>query len=125
VSSVSMTLPSPHPEIVLHESVAPHRELRVPVGLPEGNAVAYAWRCVDTPRPLTHELVTEILKLHNVTIEAVRITARKGQVFYAELETAGPRGARVVSCRPSDGIALALRQPLPTPILVDESLFTS
>ncbi len=124
VAGVEMELPSPNPEIVLHEAQDPWRELRIPVGLAEGTAIAYAFRGIDTPRPLTHELVTEILDRHDISIEAVRITVRRGQVFFAEIDTTGPRGRRVLPCRPTDAIALALRQRLPTPILVAEWVFT-
>jgi bifunctional DNase/RNase len=122
VAGVSMELPSAFPEILLRESISPYRELRIPVGLPEATAIAHAWRGLDTPRPLTHDMVTTMLTLHNVSIEAVRITGRRGKLFYAEIETAGPRGCHLISCRPSDAIALALRQPLPTPMLVTEEL---
>jgi len=124
VAGVDMDLPSANPEIVLHEAQDPWRELRIPVGLAEGTAIAYAFRSIDTPRPLTHEMVTEILDRHDVSIEAVRITVRRGQLFFAEIDTMGPRGRRVVPCRPSDAVALALRQRLPTPILVAEWVFT-
>ena len=125
VAAVDMDLPSANPEIVLHEAQDPWRELRIPVGLAEGTAIAYAFRSIDTPRPLTHAMVTEILDRHDVSIEAVRITVRRGQLFFAEIDTMGPRGRRVVPCRPSDAVALALRQRLPTPILVAEWVFTA
>jgi bifunctional DNase/RNase len=124
VAGVDMELPTPNPEVVLHEAQDPWRELRIPVGLAEGTAIAYAFRGLSTPRPLTHTLVTEILDGHDVSIEAVRITVRRGQVFFAEIDSMGPRGRRVFPCRPSDAIALALRQRLPTPILVAEWVFT-
>jgi bifunctional DNase/RNase len=124
VSAVSMDLPAPHPEIVLRESTSPYRELRIPVALPEGTAVAYAWRGIETPRPLTHELLTDVLRAQDVSVEAVRIVGRLGQVFFGEVLTMGPRGPKTISCRPSDGIALALRQPLPTPLLVVEELLS-
>ena len=124
VADVTMDLPNANPEIVLHEAQDPWRELRIPVGLAEGTAIAYALRSVETPRPLTHDLVTEILDRHDVSIEAVRITVRRGQVFFAEIDTTGPQGRRVLPCRPSDAIALALRQRLPTPVLVAEWVFT-
>ncbi|HEY5026638.1 MAG TPA: bifunctional nuclease family protein [Acidimicrobiales bacterium] len=124
VAGVEIELPNVNPEVVLHEAQDPWRELRIPVGMAEGTAIAYAFRSIDTPRPLTHELVTEILDRHDVSVEAVRITVRRGQVFFAELDTMGPRGRRVMPCRPSDAIALALRQRLPTPILVAEWVFT-
>jgi bifunctional DNase/RNase len=124
VAGVEMELPTVNPEVVLHEAQDPWRELRIPVGMAEGTAIAFAHRGIDTPRPLTHELVTDILDRHDVSIEAVRITVRRGQVFFAEIDTMGPRGRRVLPCRPSDAIALALRQTLPTPILVAEWVFT-
>jgi hypothetical protein len=124
VAAVEMDLPGPNPEVVLNEAQDPWRELRIPVGLAEGTAIAYAFRGIETPRPLTHEMVTEVLDRHDVSIEAVRITVRRGQLFFAEIDTMGPRGRRVVPCRPSDAIALALRQRMPTPILVAEWVFT-
>jgi bifunctional DNase/RNase len=124
VAGVDMELPTPNPEIVLHEAQDPWRELRIPVGLAEGTAIAYAFRGIATPRPLTHTLMTDILDGHDVSIEAVRITVRRGQVFFAEIDSMSPRGRRVLPCRPSDAIALALRQRLPTPILVAEWVFT-
>ncbi|MGA2036776.1 MAG: bifunctional nuclease family protein, partial [Acidimicrobiales bacterium] len=100
----------------------PYRELRIPVGLAEGTAIAYAWRGITTPRPLTHELMTDLLSAHQVSVEGVRITSRRGQVFYAELDTMGPRGRRVVPCRPSDAIAVVLRQAMPSPLLIADDV---
>jgi bifunctional DNase/RNase len=124
VAAVEMDLPSANPEVVLHEAQDPWRELRIPVGMAEGTAIAYAFKGLETPRPLTHELFTHILDGHDVSVAAVRITVRRGQVFFAEIDTTGPRGRRVLPCRPSDALALALRQRLPTPILVGDWVFT-
>ncbi|HLX88970.1 MAG TPA: bifunctional nuclease family protein [Acidimicrobiales bacterium] len=123
VSGVEMELPSPHPQILLTEVEAPWRTLRIPVGLAEGSAIAYAWRALETPRPLTHELMSDLLDRHGVEVVALRITTRQGGTFLAELETTGPRGRQVVPCRPSDGIALVLRRRLPTVMTVAEGLF--
>jgi len=123
VVDVRMELPAANPEVVLQESTAPWRELRIPVGLAEGNAIAYALRGVPTARPLTHALFVEVLERQGVEIEAARITARQGRLFAAELETTGPRGRQVVACRPSDAIALLLRRRMPTPLLAAEWVF--
>ena len=53
VAGVSLELPGVHPEVLLRESEAPFRQLRIPVGFAEGTAIAYAWRTVPTARPLT------------------------------------------------------------------------
>jgi uncharacterized protein len=123
LAGVQLELPGVHPEVVLQELDAPWRELRIPVGFAEGTAIAYAWRGVPTPRPLTHELLADLLERHGVEVEALRVTARQGAVVLAELETSGPRGRQVVPCRPSDGLALVLRRRMPTPVLVAEGLF--
>jgi bifunctional DNase/RNase len=123
VAGVRMDMPGEHPEVLVHEAVAPWRELAIPVGMAEGNAIAYAWRGLTTARPLTHALFTDVLERHGVELEAVRITARRGRSFFAELDTVGPRGRQVISCRPSDALALVLRQRMPTPVLVADSVF--
>jgi bifunctional DNase/RNase len=123
VVDVRMDLPAANPEVVLQETDAPWREVGIPVGLAEGTAIAYALRGVETARPLTHALVTEVLERQGVALEAARITGRQGRLFAAEVETAGPRGRQVVQCRPSDAIALVLRQRLPTPLLCGEWVF--
>ena len=123
VAGVRLELPGVHPEVLLQESESPWRQLRIPVGFAEGTAIAYAWRGVATPRPLTHELMADVLDRHGVDVAVLRITERRGALFLAELETTGPRGSETVACRPSDGLALVLRRRLPTPVLVAESVF--
>jgi hypothetical protein len=123
VAGVKMDMPGDYPEVLVHEAVAPWRELAIPVGMAEGNAIAYAWRGLSTPRPLTHALFTDVLERHGVALEAVRITARQGRLFFAELDTTGPQGRQVIACRPSDALALVLRQRMPTPVLVADWVF--
>ncbi|MGH9019147.1 MAG: bifunctional nuclease family protein [Acidimicrobiales bacterium] len=123
VAGVRMELPGEYPEVLVHEAVAPWRELAIPVGLADGNAIAYGWRKATTPRPLTHALFTDVLERHGITVAAVRVTARRGRSFFAELDTTGPRGRQIIPCRPSDAFALVLRQRLPTPVLVAEWVF--
>lgn len=115
---VSLVLPSTHPVVILQEADPPYRELRIPVGGAEGVAIGYAARQVDTPRPLTHEMVSRLLDSFDLNLDAVRITRLEGANFVAELVLSGPGGSRTVDCRPSDGLALALRRSLPVPIMV-------
>ncbi|HLI73504.1 MAG TPA: bifunctional nuclease family protein [Acidimicrobiales bacterium] len=125
VHDIVFDLPAAYPEVVLHEAQHPWRELRIPLGVAEATAIAYAFRSIETPRPMTHDLFTEVLERYGITIDAVRITVRRGQAFLAEMDTSGPRGRQVMPCRPSDAVALALRQRLPVPILVAEWVFAS
>jgi uncharacterized protein len=123
VEAVEMYLPGSHPEVVLAERESPWRRLRIPVGFGEGNAIAYALHDVEVARPLTHDLMAELLERHKVEVAALRLTARHNGIYFAELETMGPSGRVVVPCRPSDGIALVLRQRMEMPIVVATWLF--
>ena len=114
---VVLLLPATHPVVVLQEADPPYRELRIPVGGAEGIAIGYAARGVATPRPLTHELLAHILEEFGMTLDVVRITEVRGAAFTAEVVISGRLGARVIDCRPSDAIALALRHRLPVPIM--------
>jgi len=114
---VVLMLPATHPVVVLQEADAPFRELRIPVGGAEGIAIAYAARGVATPKPLTHELFARVFEEFGMSLDVVRITEVRGSSFSAEMVLSGPQGVRLIECRPSDGIALALRQRLPVPIM--------
>lgn len=123
VYDIGVDLPATHARVTLREVAEPYRILAIPIGLPEGTALAHAWRGVATPRPLTHELFSEVLARLGATIEVVRLTGRRAGVILAEMELSGPRGREVVQCRPTDGVTLSVRQGVPAPILVDLRLF--
>jgi uncharacterized protein len=72
---------------------------------------------VDPPRPLTHDVFVTVLATLQATIEQVVMTDLREHTFYAELHLATPNGPKVISIRPSDAIALAVR--------VDAPLFAS
>jgi uncharacterized protein len=125
VVEVAVALPSPYPTVTLREAEPPYRTLSIPVGLPEGTALAHALYKVATPRPLTHELMVEILQRLNTDLAAVRLVGRFSGTYVAELDLVGAHGREVISCRPTDGLTLALRQGVPAPILADERLFST
>jgi len=123
--SVVMALPSTHPIVVLAEVDEPWRELRIPVGLPEGAAIAYADQGVESPRPLTHDLFTTALERLGARIEVVRITGLRASTYLAELECSSPSGRIVLDARPSDALALALRSRPRPPITVATEVLQS
>jgi bifunctional DNase/RNase len=125
VEDVTLDLPSQYPSVTLTESEPPMRQLVFPVGLPEGTALALALRRMDSPRPLTHELFMGVLQLARIDVIAVRLIGRENGNYLAELDLMLPGGRERVSCRPSDGLVLALRMPVAAPILVDERLLMS
>jgi bifunctional DNase/RNase len=123
VSAVGMDLPSQHPAVVLRETESPRRQLTFSVGFQDGVALSTALRRLPTPRPLTHELMADILAGFDVDVVAVRLVGRQGTTYFAELDLRGRNGRSVYSCRPTDALTLALRQPVPVPILIDARLF--
>ena len=120
-----MDLPSQFPTVTLLESEPPLRSLVFPIGLPEGTALALALRRMESPRPMTHELFAQVLGRAHIDVIAVRLIGREQGNYLAELDLMAPNGRERLSCRPSDGLVLAVRMPVPAPILVDERLLES
>lgn len=119
---VHQPFPQSHPSVVLQELEPPYRKLDISVGYPEGVAIYYAWHHLAYPRPLSHELFTTILEQFAVSLEVLEITSVQGATFNAQITLVSGSSKRVLPCRPSDGLALALRQMLPVPVLVDEAV---
>ncbi len=123
VADVSVALPSQFPIVVLRETEAPRRQLSFAVGMQDGVGLSHALRRIPTPRPLTHELVTDVLSGFDIDVVAIRLVGRQGKTYFAELDLRGRTGRNVHSCRPTDALAIALRQAVPVPILIDSRLF--
>ncbi len=113
---VRVEMPSNQPIVLLREAEG-DRYLPIWIGAAEATAIAYVQQGVTPPRPLTHDLLRDVVGAVRRTLVEVRITRLEDGVFYAELDLGD--GA-VVSARPSDAIALALRTG--SPILADESV---
>ena len=122
VEDVSLDLPSQYPSVALIEAEPPMRALVFPVGLAEGAAMAQALRRMTSRRPMTHELFMDVLQKARIDVVSLRLIGREEGNLLAELDLMTPSGAQSVDCRPSDGLVLALRMPVPAPILVDERL---
>lgn len=122
VEDVTLDLPAQFPSVTLVEAEPPMRALVFPVGLPEGTALAQALRRLPSRRPMTHELFMQVLQRAHVEVVSLRLTGREEGNLIAELDLMTPSGRELVDCRPSDGLVLALRMPVPAPVLVDERL---
>ena len=105
VVGVRVEMPSNQPIVLLRE-VAGDRYLPIWIGAVEATAIAFAQQGVVPPRPLTHDLLKDLLGATGNELTEVRITEVREGVFYAMLVLAS--GVEV-SARPSDSIALALR----------------
>jgi bifunctional DNase/RNase len=105
VVGVRVEMPTNQPLVLLRE-VEGSRYLPIWIGAVEASAIAYAQQGTVTPRPLTHELMRDVILALGDELEEVRIVDVRDGVFYASLLFAS--GAEV-EARPSDSIALALR----------------
>lgn len=109
VVGVRIEMPSNQP-IVLLKEIDGVRFLPIWVGAVEATAIAFAQQGVIPPRPLTHDLMQDIVESLDATLTAVQVTAIEEGVFMASLLIRNPAGNTVsISARPSDAIALALR----------------
>jgi bifunctional DNase/RNase len=117
---VRVELPTNAPIVLLRETDGAHRTLPIFIGGPEATAIAFALEGVDTPRPMTHDLLKNVLEQLGWSLERVVITELRESTFFAELHLSGNGQTQVVSSRPSDAIALAVRTG--TVIFADESV---
>lgn len=83
------------------------------IGAMEAMAISMALNKVAVPRPMTHDLILGILEKMSSPLQAVEIVSIHEGTYYAELVLQAEREVRRVDCRPSDGIALALRANVP------------
>ena len=109
VVGVRVEMPSNQPILLLKE-IDGSRFLPIWVGASEASAIAFAQQGVEPPRPLTHDLMRELVESLDATLTAVHLTEMKDGVFYANLIIrTGESTPMTISARPSDAIALALR----------------
>jgi bifunctional DNase/RNase len=116
VVGVRVELPTNQPIVLLKES-AGDRYLPIWIGAVEATAIAFAQQGIVPARPLTHDLLKDILQAVGADLNAVMITELRDGVYYADLRFGDGTS---VSARPSDAIALAIRAG--TVIYAEESV---
>lgn len=117
VLGVRVEMPSNQPIVLLRE-VDGERYLPIWIGAHEATAIAYVQQGVVPPRPLTHDLLKDVIVGLGNALVSVRVTRLLDGVFFAELDLGG---GTVIGARPSDAIALALRTGSPIEV-ADEVL---
>jgi hypothetical protein len=105
VVGVRVEMPSNNPLVLLREHGG-DRYLPVWIGVAEASAIAMAQQGLRPDRPLTHDLVIDLLQAFGRSLTEVRIVALRDGIFFADLVF---DGGLVVGSRTSDAIALALR----------------
>jgi len=104
--------------IVILKDVGGETVLPIWVGVPEANAIALEMEKVSTPRPMTHDLIKNVLTGLETQVHKVVVTELREDTFYAVIWLERGGEAISIDSRPSDALALALR--VDCPIFVDE-----
>jgi uncharacterized protein len=109
---VRVELPSNQPIVLLKEADG-DRYLPIWIGAVEATAIAFALQGIETPRPMTHDLMRDILQESDITVERILISELVEQTFFAVIRMTSNGKVTEVSSRPSDAIALAVRISAP------------
>ena len=117
---VRVEMPTNAPMVLLRERAGGDRIIPIYIGAQEATAIALALDGVDTPRPMTHDLMRDLLEELSVDLVRVVVTGLHEKTFFAELHLNADDRTHVVSSRPSDAIALAVRTG--TPIFAEEAV---
>ncbi len=107
------------PVVILVDS-SEKQFLPIWIGFSEAQAIALEMEHFKPPRPMTHDLFPTVVKELDGKIEKLLITETKANTYYATLSVSTKDKTREIDCRPSDGIAIALR--VKAPIFASESV---
>jgi uncharacterized protein len=118
---VRVELPTNQPIVLLREREG-ERFLPIWIGAMEATAIAFALQGIVTARPMTHDLLKNVLEDLSVQVHRIVITELKDGTFYAVIQMQQDGRAYEVSSRPSDAIALAVR--VNVPIFANEDVLT-
>ena len=119
---VRVELPTNNPIVLLREANGEHRVLPIFIGAVEATAIAFALQGIVTQRPMTHDLLKNVLEEIQVHVERIVITELREGTFYAVIHMSRNGSRYEVSSRPSDAIALAVR--VNVPIFAQEEVLT-
>ncbi len=119
IETIQVSLVSPHRIVVLKERGA-ERYLPIWIGACETEAISMRLQGVEPPRPMTHDLILNLLELMDGELKYVYVSALTNDTFYGRLVVIRQGQRTEVDCRPSDAMAIAVRALVP--IYVAESV---
>jgi bifunctional DNase/RNase len=106
--------------VILRETGGQRRLLPIFIGGPEAQAIALSMQNIETPRPMTHDLIKNLLTEVGAQVERITVTELREGTFFAEIVLSAQGEVHTVSSRPSDAIALAIR--VGSPIFAEEEV---
>jgi uncharacterized protein len=112
--------PTRTPVVILREVAGQRRVLPIFIGVPEAQAIALTMQNIETPRPMTHDLMKNLLDEVGAQVERITVTELREGTFFAEIILSAQGEVRTVSSRPSDAIALAVR--IGSPIFAEDDV---
>jgi uncharacterized protein len=112
IYGVSFDLVGKQP-IVLLKTADGNRYLPIWIGQPEAAAILMKLQGASTPRPMTHDLVTELLEQLDAQVIRITVTELRDNTFYASINVQQNGSEIEIDSRPSDAIALAVRAEAP------------
>ena len=112
LTGVRVELPTNQPIVLLRERGG-ERYLPIWIGAADAAAIALSLQGVVTPRPMTHDLLKNILEDLTVEVQRIVVTELRDSTFYATIALQRGTDGFEVSSRPSDAIALAVRMAVP------------
>ncbi|HKY07864.1 MAG TPA: bifunctional nuclease family protein, partial [Candidatus Binatia bacterium] len=105
--------PNSQSPVVVLETITDKKPLPIWIDVPEARAIALELEHVALPRPLTHDLIRNILQSLGATLQRITITELRNSTYFANLSLATKNRVMQVDSRPSDAIAIALRMKAP------------
>ena len=117
--AVRVDLQSNTPVLLLQESEGLGRTLPIFIGAPEATAIAFALQGMDTPRPMTHDLIRDLLESLGAQVARVVVTELRTSTYYAEIVLVHDGREVPVSSRPSAAVAVAVRTGAPLYVAAD------
>lgn len=109
-------------QVIYLREVDGDRQFPILIGLFEATSINRRVKHIDAPRPLTHDLLVNIVEALGAELDSVVITELRDSTYYAHLRLRVDGEIVEVDSRPSDAIAVAVTCDPPLPIYVDESV---
>lgn len=122
VMTLAVEQKSQSPVVILKDA-AGDRKIPIWIGHPEASIIAMELADKRFPRPLTHDLITNVFKVMKTRLQRVEITDLEGNTYFAKMFLEQNGEIYCVDARPSDSIALALKNK--SKIYADAKLFSS
>ncbi len=109
-------------QIIMLREIGGNREFPIVIGIFEATSIDRRVKKISSPRPLTHDLVCNVIEMLGGTIRDICIYGMEEQTYFAAIRVVRGDEMIEIDSRPSDAIAIAMAFDPPLPILIDEDV---